>query len=107
MYSGESTSNWCVIDNDATSSDTKPIPLPKWFQVPVDRSISIWRAEKNDWDAKRKKRFETKGTYVLAKATEEKYQVRDLFAEKRKHFKCMQRFLYIYRNNAKYTHTYI
>jgi hypothetical protein len=96
MYSGESTSIWCVIDKDATSSDTKPIPLPKWFQVPVDRSISIWRAEKNEWDAKRTKRFETKKTYVLTKATEEKYQVRDLFAEKRKHILNVCNGFYIY-----------
>ena len=97
--------HWCVIDNDATSSDTKPIPLPKWFQVPVDRTISMWRAEKEEWDAKRKQRFETKGTYLLSKVAEEKYQVGICLQRKNGYiyiyiytyiygFRYVQRFLY-------------
>ena len=76
---GESTSHWCVLDSEsASSSNVQPIPLPSWFKIPLDKTIAIWKREKDEWDAKRKKRLDTKGTQELTKDAEEKYQARGL-----------------------------
>lgn len=74
--SGESVSHWCVVDLGSASSDTKPIPLPDWFKIPVDRTISIWKKERDEWELRRAKRFASTGSYTLTKSAEEKYQAR-------------------------------
>lgn len=71
---GEASSTWCVMDETASSSDTKPTPLPSWFQIPIDKTIAIWKREKEEWEKKRNNRFAEKGVYTLTKAAEEKYQ---------------------------------
>lgn len=71
---GESRSHWCVLDLGSSSSNAQPIPLPSWFKIPLDRTISIWTQEKNEWDRKREHRSQTKGTFELSKSAEEKYQ---------------------------------
>ena len=71
---GETISCWSVLDQDASGSDEKPKALPEWFQLPIDKTIAIWQREQEEWNKKRNKRFNAKGTYELPKATEAKYQ---------------------------------
>ena len=71
---GESVCHWCVMDSGPASSDCVPQPLPEWFKIPIDRTVSIWKKEKDEWDKKKQLRFEAKNTYELTKAAEEKYK---------------------------------
>ena len=71
---GESLCRWCVLDMGSSSSSAKPVPLPDWMKIPLDRTVAIWTQEKTEWDRKKQVRFETKGTYELTKKTKAKYQ---------------------------------
>ena len=78
---GESMSRWCVMKPDTSASSSsssapssKPVPLPDWFKIPLDRTISIWKAEKDEWESKKNDRFKKKGTYELPPASNEKYK---------------------------------
>jgi len=73
---GESVTHWCVLEDGSAASDSQPIPLPGWFKIPVDRTISIWRREQDEWESKRQKRLETTGKPELSKKAEEKYKAR-------------------------------
>lgn len=81
---GEASSTWCVMDEAASSSDSKPTPLPHWFQIPIDKTIAIWKREKEEWEKKRNSRFAEKGDYTLTKAAEEKYQAWLIHAQSRR-----------------------
>lgn len=73
LMAGEASSSWCILPLDATA-DTKPIPLPEWWRIPVDRTIAIWVRERDAWEEKRNKRLQEKGDYKLTPAAEKKYQ---------------------------------
>ena len=80
---GESVSRWCVMkvetetstsSSSSSSASNTPIPLPDWFKIPLDRTISIWKSEKDEWDNKKNERFKKKGTYELSKGSNDKYK---------------------------------
>ena len=66
---GERVAHWCI------ETSGTPTPLPSWFKIPVDRTVAIWKRERDEWSLKKEKRFKNNGTYELTKAAEEKYQV--------------------------------
>ena len=69
LLEGEKVTNWCV-----RHGSSQPIALPDWLRVPVDRTVSIWLSEKNQWDAKIAKRQELHGASTLPPAQHKKYQ---------------------------------
>ena len=73
LLAGEASSSWCILPLDAPA-DAKPIPLPQWWKIPVDRTIAIWVRERDAWEHKRMKQFQKKGEYTLTPAAEKKYQ---------------------------------
>ena len=80
---------WCHIQRHQANSFAQMVSSSSG-------SINFHLASRKEWlGCKTKKRFETKGTYGLTKATEEKHQVRDLFAEKRKHILNVCNYIYI------------
>ena len=96
---GESVSRWCVMKDETSSASSssssapssKPIPLPDWFKIPLDRTISIWKAEKDEWESKKNDRFKKKGTYELPLASNEKYKDNEFCF-----FELVRTYIYIY-----------
>ena len=60
---GETHQFWAISDPDIQESD--PIPLPEWFQLPIDTTLLTWKREKEIWEERKSKR-EAQGFDSLA-----------------------------------------
>lgn len=69
LLEGEKVTKWCL-----RHGDSQPIALPDWLRVPIDRTVSIWLSEKNQWDTKINKRQQLRGVSTLPPAQNKKYQ---------------------------------
>ena len=68
---GESLTFWAISDPDA--ADAAPIPLPQWFQLPIDTILLTWKKENEIWNKRIEKRQE-QGKSELAPKAKESYQ---------------------------------
>ena len=51
---GELHQFWVIQDQDAPNAD--PIPLPSWFQLPIDNILLTWKKEHEVWEIRKNKR---------------------------------------------------
>ena len=51
---GEKHSFWAISDPEA---DGPPIPLPSWFQLPIDNLLLTWKKEYETWESRKMKRL--------------------------------------------------
>lgn len=52
---GEAVTFWAIADPNA--ADAEPIPLPQWFQLPIDNIILTWKKEHEIWGQRLDKRI--------------------------------------------------
>ena len=68
---GEVHQFWSISDPDSPDSD--PLPLPSWFQLPIDNLLLTWRSECRIWDRRIKER-QLAGYDQLTPKMQENYQ---------------------------------
>ena len=54
---GEAVTFWAIADPDAGDA-AAPIPLPQWFQLPIDSLLLTWKKEHEIWNKRLEKRQE-------------------------------------------------
>ena len=68
---GESVTYWAIVDPAIENSN--PIPLPRWFQLPIDNVCLTWKRENEMWQKRIKKRHED-GKDDLAPKAKQAYE---------------------------------
>lgn len=67
---GESVTYWAISDPEVLNA--VPIPLPDWFQLPIDHVLLTWKRENEIWESRIQKRHE-QGKEGLAPKTHQAY----------------------------------
>lgn len=68
---GETVTYWAISDPNVANFN--PIPLPKWFQFPIDSICLTWKRENELWQSRIKKRHE-QGKDSLAPKSQKLYE---------------------------------
>ena len=68
---GELVTYWAITNPELV--DPKPIPLPQWFQLPIDQTILVWKKEHQIWQRRIQKRRD-QGKHSLPPKQNQNYQ---------------------------------
>eukprot|EP00435_Cladocopium_sp_Y103_P074223 s8_g47.t1 len=69
---GEGMTSWCI-----KASDAEPIPLPDWFQLPIDKTVAEWSFEHEKWQDRQDRfriRHASTGKLKLAPKKQEEFE---------------------------------